>query len=127
MDVYLSRDAFLSIRALGLISLNSNLDGLLIGHKRGHRFFVKKIFLSVKGFFPSKEKYLLLNELFNDSIIGFFSFNPDEKKIRKILAPFAFGKVFLDIRLDGQEKININPFVVEYEEEFFLSPIQLKS
>lgn len=127
MDVYLSRDAFLSIKALGLISSNSNFDGLLIGHKRGHRFFVKKIFLSVKGFFPSKEKYLLLNELFDDSIIGFFSFNPDEKKIRKILAPFAFGKVFLDIRLDRQKRININPFVIEYEEEFFLFPIQLKS
>jgi len=127
MDVYLSRDAFLSIRALGLISQNSNFDGLLIGHKRGHRFFVKKIFLSVKGFFPSKEKYLLLNEFFDDRIIGFFSFNPDEKKIGKILAPFAFGKVFLDIRLDRQKRININPFVIEYEEEFFLSPIQLKS
>ncbi len=127
MDVYISRDALLSIKAINLISSSSNFDGLLIGHKRGHRFFVKKIFLTVKGFFPSKEKYLLLNELFDDSIIGFFSFHPDEKKIRKILAPFAFGKVFLDIRLDKQKKININPFVIEYEEEFFLSPIQLKS
>ena len=125
MDAYLSQEAYQSLSALSLISSNSNSDGLLIGHKRGHRFFVEKIFPSMNGFFPSLEKYHELDQLYKGKLIGFFSFKPEEEKIKKILAPFSFGKLFLELNLNQQKKINIKSYVIDYENEFFLFPIKL--
>jgi len=127
MDVYLSQEAYQSLAALILISSSSNSDGLLIGHKRGHRFFVEKIFPSLPGFFPSLKKYHELDQLFNGKLLGFFSFKPDEKKIKKILAPFACGKLFLEINLIQQKKMAIKSYVIDYENEFFLLPVKLTS
>lgn len=126
MDAYLSQEAYQSLTALSLISSSSNSDGILIGHKRGHRYFIEKILPTLKGFFPSIEKYFVMNQLFDDKLLGFFSFEPDEKKIKKILAPFACGKLFLRIHLNKSKKMTIKPFIINYEKDFFLSPILLK-
>ncbi len=127
MDAYLSQEAYQSLTALNLISSSSSSDGLLIGHKRGHRFFVEKIFPTLPGFFPSLKKYHELDQLFNGKLLGFFSFNPDEKKIKRILAPFACGKLFLEISSNQQKKMTIKSYVVDYENEFFLLPVGLTS
>jgi len=127
MDAYLSKEAYQTLAALSLISSESNSDGLLIGHKRGHRYFVEKIFPTLKGFFPSREKYFAMNKLFEEKILGFYSFAKDEKKNKKILTPFAHGKLILQIRLNKNKKMTIKSYVIDYENEFFLSPIHLKS
>ena len=127
MDAFLSKEAFQMLLALSLISSTSNSDGLLIGHKRGHRFFVEKIFSSSKGFFPSLKKYYSINKAFDKKILGFFSFQTDDKKVKKILAPFAYGKLFLQININKQKKMAFKSYIIDYEKEFFLSPIQLKS
>jgi len=127
MDAYLSREVYQSLKALKLISSRSASEGFLLGHKRGHRFFVEKIFPSMKGFFPSLKKYQELDQLFDGKVLGFFSFNPDEKNIKKILAPYACGKLFLKIILNEQETMTIQPYVIDYENVFFLFPIKLKS
>lgn len=127
MDAFLSKEAFQMLLALSLISSTSNSDGLLIGHKRGHRFFVEKIFSSSKGFFPSLKKYYAINQALDKKILGFFSFQTDDKKVKKILAPFAYGKLFLQININKQKKMAFKSYIIDYEKEFFLSPIQLKS
>ncbi len=127
MDAYLSQEAYQSLNVINLISSSSISDGLLIGHKRGHRFFVEKILPSLPGFFPSLKKYHELDQLFNGKFLGFFSFNPDEKKIKKILAPFACGKLFLKISSNQQKKMTIKSYVIDYENEFFLLPVGLTS
>jgi len=127
MDSYLSQEAYLSLTALNIISSSSSSDGLLIGHKRGHRFFVERILPSLPGFFPSLKKYHELDQLFNGKLLGFFAFNPDEKKIKKVLAPFACGKLFLEISSNQQKKMTIKLYVIDYENEFFLLPVGLKS
>ncbi|MGD8537069.1 MAG: hypothetical protein PVF66_14575 [Candidatus Aminicenantes bacterium] len=126
MDAYLSREAFQSLTALSLVSSNSIPDGFLIGHKRGHRFFVEKIFPSQEGFFPSLEKYQDLDKLYEGKILGFFSFRSDEKKLRKIMAPFAYRKLFLEINLKRQKEMSIKPYLIDHEKEFLLEPIKLK-
>ncbi len=125
MDAYLSGEAHQSLAALSLIHPNSIPDGLLIGHKRGQRFFVEKIFSSMKGFFPSLKKYYEMDKLFDGKIIGFYSNSIDEKKIKKILAPFAFGKLFFEINLNPQKKMTIQSFVIDHEKKFILLPIKL--
>lgn len=125
MDAYLSGEAQQSFEALNLMYSSSLPDGLLIGHKRGQRFFVERIFSSMKGFFPSLKKYNEMDKLFDGKLIGFYSYSIDDKKINKILAPFAFGKLFLQISLNPQKKMTIQSFVIDHEKEFVLLPVKL--
>jgi hypothetical protein len=125
MDAYLSQEAHLSLTALTILSPAAHSDGFLIGHKRGHRFFVEKILSSMPGFFPSLQKYHEMENLYQGKLLGFYSFRPDEKKINKILAPYACGKLLLKIKLNPQKKISVESFVVDYKNNFFLMPVKL--
>lgn len=125
MDAYLSREVRQSFSALSLLS--SNPDGFLFGHKRGNMFFVEKILPTMKGFFPSLQRYQEFEELYEENLLGFFSFSADEKKISKLLASYAFGKLFIEIRLNPQKKITVKPYVIDFDKVFLLSPIKLKS
>lgn len=126
MDAYLCREAFQFLEALSLTHTKSNPDGLLIGHQRGCRFYVERAFSCGKGFFPSLKDFILLNQLFEDKILGFFSFYSEEKKVKKILAPIACGKLFLEIQKDKKKGMTIKPFIIEFNNEFILSPLQLR-
>ena len=126
VDAFISQEAYQALQALNLIFPGSSSEGFLIGHKRGGQFFVEKIFPSLAGFFPSLEKYNQLDQLFEGRLIGFFSFKPEEKKVKKILVPFACGKLFLKLIPKGEKNLNIQSFVIDYEKKFFLAPIQLK-
>ncbi len=125
MDAYLSKGAYQTLLALSLI--HSNPDGLLVGHRRGHRFFVEKIFPSLPSFFPSFEKYHKLDRHFEGKLIGFFSFRPNTKKIQKLLAPFACGQLYLELAPASQKKLDIKSFVIDYENNFFLVPVELNT
>ncbi|NIM57891.1 MAG: hypothetical protein GTO16_02970 [Candidatus Aminicenantes bacterium] len=127
MDAYLFQEAYQSLKVINLISSSSNSDGLLVGHRRGHRFFVEKILPSLPGFFPSLKKYHELDQFLNGKLLGFYSFNPEEEKIKKILAPFACGKLFLKISSNQQKKMTVKSYVIDYENEFFLLPLVLTS
>jgi hypothetical protein len=125
MDAYISAEVRQFLRAQ--IILGSRIDGLLLGHRRGHRLFVEEILPTQRGFFPSLEKYFALNRHLNDRIIGFFSFSPEKNTTRKILAPFAQGKLFLDITPRDSQKMDIKSYTVDFDERFYLSPIKLKA
>ncbi|MCK4932706.1 MAG: hypothetical protein KAT01_11100 [Candidatus Aminicenantes bacterium] len=125
MDAYLSKEASSSLEALNIV--RGDQDGLLLGHLRGHRFFVEQIFPTQKGFFSSQKQYLSLNQHFCDRVIGFFSFNPDERRAKKILAPLTQGKLYLSIHSQGDDTLDIRSFRIDYKDRFYLSPIRLKS
>ena len=125
MDAYLSDEAYSSLEALNIVG--GGHDGFLLGHMRGHRFFVEKLFLTQKGFFSSQEQFLSLNQHFEDRIIGFFSFNPDERKAKKILTPLTQGKLYLSIHSQSNTKLDIRSYRIDYKDSFYLSPIRLKS
>jgi len=125
MDVYFSREAFKTLEAQKIIATQQNSDGIILGHKRGQSFFVEKIVSTTKGFFPSLKKFYSLNTIYKDSIVGFYSFFTEEKKTKKILAPFAHGKLYLDIRISKSNILQIKPYSIEYDKVFFFSPLQL--
>lgn len=125
MDVYLSREAWQHLKAIFIIS--SKTHGFLIGHKRGHRFFVEKILPSSKSSSLSLQKQLQLNRLFEDRIIGYFSFDADKGLLDRILVPHATGKLFLKIIPTEGDRLTINPFVIDYDERFHLLPIKITS
>ncbi len=125
MDAYLSKEASSSLEALNIV--RGDQDGLLLGHLRGHRFFVEQIFPTQKGFFSSQKQYLSLNQHFCDRVIGFFSFNPDERRAKKILAPLTQGKLYLSIHSQDDDTLDIRSFRIDYKDRFYLSSIRLKS
>ncbi len=125
MDVQFSHEAFQTLKAHQIIATQQNSDGIILGHKRGQSFFIEKIVSTTKGFFPSLEKFYSLNTIYKDSIVGFYSFFTEEKKTRKILAPFAHGKIYLDIRMTKSNILKIKPYSVEYDNTFFFSPLKL--
>ena len=127
MEVFLSKEASQSISALQCSLSNTNTDGFLIGHKRGGLFFVENILPSPKGFFSSPQKYFKLNKNLEDKILGFYSFQTNEKQLKKILTPFAYGKIFLRLNLDKTDRLKIKPFAIEHDQSFFLQPIDFKS
>jgi len=126
MDAYLSREAYQALEALILLASRSNPGGLLLGHKRGHRYIVERVFSTPGGFSISPDKYFELDKHFEGKIIGFFMAKPEEKKIKRILAPFAYGKLFLEVNRTSQKKPDLKSFVIDYADKFFLSPIRLK-
>jgi len=127
MQVFLSKEASHSITALQCYLPNANTYGFLIGHKRGNMFFVEKILPSPKGFFPSPQKYFQLKKKLDDKILGFYSFRANDTQLKKILTPFAYGKIFLSLDLDKSDRLEIKPFAIEHDQNFFLQPIKLKS
>lgn len=125
MDVYFSREALRTLEAHKIIATQQNSDGILLGHTRGQSFFVERIMSTIKGFFPSLEKFYALNTIHKNSIIGFYSFFSEEKKTKKILAPFAHGKLYLDIRISKSNLLQIKSYSIEYDKVFFLSSLKL--
>jgi len=127
MEVLLSEEVIQSFSALQCGLSDTNTDGFLIGHKRGNMFFIEKIFPSQKGFFSSYQKYLAMKKNLYDKILGFYSFQTTDSKLKKILAPIAYGKIFLRLDRDKTDQLVIKPYAIEYDQDFFLLPIDLKS
>ena len=124
MDVYYSPEAIESLQALALLVTAQNADGLIIGHERGPSFFVERVMATKRGFFPSLEKFYAVNDLLKGTVIGFYTFKPEKKKTEKILAPFAMGKLFLELYSSKSKGLELKPFRVEYDNKFYLSPLK---
>jgi len=127
MDVFLSEDALLLLRAHALEGQGKDQGGLLLGHKRGQRFIVEQVYPSRGHFFPSERIYWALDRLFRGKIIGFYSFASSPKIAARVLQPFAYGKVYLRITLRPKSRWTLKPHVIEYKDSFFLLPIALDS
>jgi len=126
MDAYISREAQNALEAVLLSSRPEQLDGLLIGHHRGHRLFVEKALVTGPGLFSSFDKYLEAAQRFPGEVIGFFTFSDDGHTSKKILAPFAYGRLFLRIETESDRIIRIHSSLVEFEKDFYLKPIPLR-
>jgi len=126
MDVYISPDVHQILTALSLIHSHQPWEGVIIGHKRGHRYFIERVYPLPHLFSFLPQKFFQLDHTFKSKLIGFWGYNLSQQKIDKILAPFAFGKLFLQLDFDSSVQLDIRSFTVDYKEKFFLSPIQLK-
>lgn len=126
MDAYLSREAYQTLEALSLLAPRKNFSGLLLGHKRGHRYFVERALPTLDGTLISPQDYFDLDRILDGKIIGFFAAQAEEYKTKRVLAPFAYGKLFLEVELSKKTTIKVKPYVIDYAEDFFFAPIRLK-
>jgi len=127
MEVYFTDGAFEDLRLLGALHSVTLPDGLLLGHKRGPRFIVERMLPTQKGFFPSRRKLMDLIAALEERLIGFYSFRGLGAGSKKLLHPLGYGKLFLSLKADGNERVSIEPFVIEFETGFRFSPVRVKS
>jgi len=123
MDAYLSTEARKYLAALSHVT--KECKGWLLGHIRGHRYIIEKIFTAPESSSIALEKIIELDNKLEHSLIGFFILGPDDEADGMIFSPFAVGKLFLRIKCDPDGELDILPFRVEYETDFILNPIQI--
>jgi hypothetical protein len=124
VDAYLSEEALLDLEGQALDLLSQKTSGLLLGHKRGPRFFVEKTFACRLSFFSSLKNYRALDNHFGGRIVGFYSFHSTPQKRRQLCRPFACGKLYLEIR-PGRNKLAMKPSVIDYKNSFVFRPLPL--
>lgn len=123
MDAFLTIEAQQTLRAVKAISPRRNAAGLLVGHKRGKRFFIEKAFPVPRNFQPSLKNLVILQEIFNGRLIGFFLLNPSEKDERALLQPFACGKMFLAIESRSPAESILIGYLIDYDGRYILEQI----
>ncbi len=121
MDVYLTREALSFLEAQALDSIPAHSGGLLLGHKRGQRFFVEKVFPCRPGFFLSLAHFFALDHHFEGKILGFYFFNNQKAIKARLLQPFACGKAYLEVKR-GRKKLIFKPSVIDFQKRFFFQP-----
>lgn len=125
MDVYLSDEAWQHLRAQAVEIAGRRPAGLLLGHRRGGRFFVEKIYPCSFGPFPSTQKYQALDGIFDGKIIGFYSSGRSAAAAAGKLPPFSYNKLYLEFDLHPKKGLILRPAVVEYSDSFCLAPAAL--
>ncbi len=127
MDVFLMREAHREIKTLRIVCEKKPQDGLLIGHSRGPRFFIEKIWPTEIGFFSGEEQYWEIEEIFQGRVIGFFSYLPQLQRHQKLLQPLACGKVFLEIYPRKNKTMTMKCFILSFDGSFYASPCPLQT
>ena len=124
MDAYLTRDAARTLRALACLPA-AEAEGFLLGHRRGGRVIIEKALPTEKGFFPSVGSFIRADDVLGSSVMGFFSFNLRQDRLKKILAPFACGLIFLDassFKSKSPKPRAPKAYVIEFDRAFKLRP-----
>jgi hypothetical protein len=124
MDVYLSRQALHQFEALNVMSAGK--EGILDGHKRGQRFLVEHILPIEGALSPSPESLRRLQDFFQESFLGFFSFDSGKSQDQRAWGPAYVGKVFLEIVSRPGSKPLYRASVIEFDGAFRLLPLKIK-
>jgi hypothetical protein len=125
MDVYVAAEALLYLKAQALASTKRNKSGLLLGHIRGRRFFVETIYPCPEADYVAEAGFWSLQEMFGHRIIGFYSTRSDGRAASRLFRPFACGKLFLRLGILPQNRLSLQPLVIEFDGVFGLQPIPL--
>ncbi|MCJ7488043.1 MAG: hypothetical protein MUQ25_18025 [Candidatus Aminicenantes bacterium] len=125
VDVLITPEAQREIEALKALRPQPSAWGILVGHKRGSRFFVEKVFSAAgAACAPSERDMASIDSVWPGRTIGLFAVRPSPAFRKALLGPMLYGKLFL--RLDSPAgKGSVRPFVVEFVRKFFLRPVEL--
>ena len=125
MDVQITPEARREIEALRILRPRSSAWGFLVGHKRGPRFFVEKVFPAAgAAAAPSEPLIATIDTVWPGRVIGLFAVRPAPEFRKALLGPVLYGKLFLRLGpIPG--KSSLRPFVVEFDRKFFLQPVSL--
>ena len=125
MDVFITPEARCEVEALRIVRPRPSAWGVLIGHKRGPRFIVEKVFPAGSGRARPNERLVAeLDRVWPGRVIGLFTVRRGAAFRKAVLSPGWYGKLVLDLG-STTRKQSVRPFVVEFERRFFLARIPL--
>jgi hypothetical protein len=126
MDVLITRDAALDFDVLNLLRPAPPAWGFLIGHKRGPRFFVERIFpAGPQAVLPSPGELDEIDRGFGRKVVGLFAVRPSAAFRRSVAGPYFYGRLVLDVRPSKNGPV-LRPYVVELDHKFVLEPVVLR-
>ncbi|MGD1010258.1 MAG: hypothetical protein ABR951_08935 [Candidatus Aminicenantales bacterium] len=127
MDVFITREALTDVKALAVLRPQPPAWGFLVGHKRGRRVFVERLFPACgTPIPPPPERFDELDRLLGRKVVGLFAVRPGPAFKRSLAGPYFYGRLFLDVRLSRRGPI-VRPFVVDFARKFFLAPVLLET
>jgi hypothetical protein len=125
VDVLITPEAVREIEALRVVRPEASTWGFLIGHKRGHRFIVEKVFQAGSGQILPDERLLAgLDGIWPGGVIGLFAVRPGPAFKKAVLGPAGYGKLVIHMNPSARAA-GIRPFTVEFEKGFFLAKVAL--
>ena len=122
MDVFLAAEARLALAGLSMVAGRTRPKGLLLGHRRGPRYFVESIFAAGADFGFSPAAVRRLDALFGSRVIGFFAFRPNAVTRRALLRPFAVGRVLVAVGGRGA----MSASAIDFDGRFRLNRLPLR-
>ncbi len=114
------------LEALGLLRPPRGTWGLLLGHERGFRLYVERLFSLGPTGSPSVELREEWDRIWDGRVIGFFAFRPDASFKKALLGPGFYRQLYLEAG-GSRNRPNFKAFAVDHKDRFFLSPLPLKS
>lgn len=125
MDAYISQKASKELLAALLLHSEKENAGFLIGHKRGHRYFIENIIHSLSNILVAEKVFFTLNDLFTDRVIGFFSLSSNKTTRSTFFNPVGVGKILIEIQPRENRIFKLDSFQIDYEDGYKLKPIEL--
>ena len=126
MEVTLSREAELLIRAGRVPARTPPLEGYLLGHRRGPVFFVERLLPFGPVFSLSEDENRRIGRLFEGTILGRFSFRAGPARRRRVLRPGYYGTLFGQAGRGRTGRLRLEMFLVEYDRTFYLKPLPVR-
>lgn len=129
VDAFLCERAYREIRALSLLPGKKKPAGLLLGHLRGPRIFIERIWPTEEGFRRAAEYLWELEKALGCPIVGFFAYLPSRRYLQAILKPFACGKILVEIRPEKRNSFSLKCSLIDFSHAFklFPCPLQIES
>lgn len=124
--MFVTREASVDLDALKILRPAPPAWGLLIGHRRGPRIFVERIFPAAAGaVLPPPAGLDELDRLFGRRVVGFFAVRPGAALKKSLLGPYFYGRVLLEVRF-SRDRTVAKPFLIEFDRVFTLALIPLE-
>jgi hypothetical protein len=126
VDVFITPEAFPDFRAVTLLRTGGPAWGLLLGHKRGLRIFIERLFPAGAGAVPPPPgKFEELDMLFGRRVMGIYAVRPAAAFKKSLLGPYFYGRLFLNLR-PSKNGAALRFYVVEFDRVFSLAPVRLE-
>lgn len=123
MDAFITAEARQAFGALSALSPGRRLFGILVGHKRGHRFIVEKAFPAA-GFRFAPRDFFLIDELFAGRVLGFYASGDLGRLKARLRQPYAAGRMLLSVR-PAKRGPAFKAFAIDFEGRFRVVPLPL--
>ncbi|HSA94955.1 MAG TPA: hypothetical protein VLJ16_02810 [Acidobacteriota bacterium] len=125
MDVFIAPEARRELEALRVFRPRPGTWGVVVGHRRGARFIVEKVWpAGASGTVPDENLPAGLDVVWPARTVGLIAVRPGAAFRRAACGPAWYGKVLLELT-GPPEAPRVRTFVVEFERKFFLAPIGL--